>query len=557
MLSFIKKNKLNAVLVLILMSSFLLHLPALFYAFPLKNAIGDEVTTMSTIFKMLSDHTLRPAYFSFYHLPVTVFAQLPFYILFLFFLLFSGAFPSIAVLKSFTILNYGAFLPFARFITALFAVVVGYMVYRVARKLFRSEAVGVVAAFLLSFNFLFFQTTHFARAWALQIFLILLALFSYLCFFEKPEPTTKDYFFVGLTTILATGVHIPAVFVYLVFLMLYAVREWEHRDSRSSVWNRSRYFVYLQIFILAGFAFLYWLNPSGWLIYYHQSGVEKADVLRDWNLWTNLVFYAKVLFSYDTLLAVFAIPSFVFFWKKNCAMCLSFLLFIAVYIGTLSFLVHSEPRFILPVVPFLVLPVAAFLVWCFEKITSAGVQRSLAGVGIAAVLFLPILWCVKITGENTLLLARQFIFSLPEGTAIVSTNPYLDLPENKDAAAAMRARKKNYDTVERRFIVDAKPQDLPSPRYFVITNGSLLGADPVGSALREKKFQYALISFWGAAEGEKLRALLPKSASRIRTFYPTDKIFPALTDIANNIENPISTLFDVQRTGPYIEVYSL
>ena len=70
------------VLAIILIAAFLLHVPGLFYGIPMKNNVGDEVTIMSTIFKMFDDHTLRPDYASFYHLPMTVYLQIPFYIFF-------------------------------------------------------------------------------------------------------------------------------------------------------------------------------------------------------------------------------------------------------------------------------------------------------------------------------------------------------------------------------------------------------------------------------------------------------------------------------------------
>src|SRR3989338_2757743 len=95
------------VLAIILIAAFLLHVPGLFYGIPMKNNVGDEVTIMSTIFKMFDDHTLRPDYASFYHLPMTVYLQIPFYLILVLFLLGSGIFPDIESLKNFVMLDYG------------------------------------------------------------------------------------------------------------------------------------------------------------------------------------------------------------------------------------------------------------------------------------------------------------------------------------------------------------------------------------------------------------------------------------------------------------------
>ena len=140
MLNFIKKYfNYKGLLILILLATFLLHIPGLFYSFPLKNTVGDEVTTMGAIFKMMSDYSLRPDYTSFYHLPITAYVQLPFYALLILFLKFSGLFSGWEVLKNFVILDYGYFLPYARFLTSLFAVGATYMIYALAVKIFHNK----------------------------------------------------------------------------------------------------------------------------------------------------------------------------------------------------------------------------------------------------------------------------------------------------------------------------------------------------------------------------------------------------------------------------------
>ncbi len=541
----------------ILVVAFLLHLPGLFYSFPLKNTVGDEVTTMGAIFKMMNDQSLRPDYQSFYHLPVTAYAQLPFYAALVLFLKFSGLFADFTELKKFVILDYGYFLPFARLLTALFAAAAGYLMYKLANRIFSNKTVAVLASFLLSFNLMFFQVTHFARAWALQILLLLLAVYVYHYFFTKDEPQAKDYFLVSAVTALALGVHLASALVYLVFLILYFYK-YSLKDFvsfRSGWWNRYRQFIYLQLYLVVWLALWYYLNPSGFLIYLQQPGIESVS--RDWTLGSNLIFYAKILFSYDVLLAVAAIPALVLFYKRYPALCLGFIAFILAWVISIAYAIHSEPRFITATIPFIILPVSYFFVWLADKFISSWQRLLWYAVIIAVVLYLPLFWTKDILKPNTLLLARQWILkNVPADAVILSSNPYLDLPENKAAALYLRLLSPKKDTVERRFISTADPINLPSPRYFVITAQGLGGlADNFPDILPDVR--YAVVSFWNNEEREIVRQNSSQLKMKLlQTYYP----WPApadLTDIANNMINPYTTLGKIQATGPFVEIYKV
>ena len=546
----------HTALIAILAIAFLLHLPGLFYSFPLKNTVGDEVTTMGAIFKMMNDQSLRPNYQSFYHLPVTAYAQLPFYAALGLFLKFSGLFADFTELKKFVILDYGYFLPFARLITALFATAAGYLMYKLANRIFVNKKVAILASFLLSFNLMFFQVTHFARAWALQILLLLTAVYVYYVFFTKDKPQAKDYFFISLVTALALGVHLASALIYLVFLILYFYK-YNLRDFISfgrGWWNRYRQFIYLQFYLVVWLGFWYYLNPTGFLIYLQQPGIESVN--RDWTLWSNIAFYGKVLFNYDALLAVAAMPASILFYKKYPALCLGFIAFILAWVISISYSIHSEPRFIIATIPFLILPVSYFLVWLADRLAKSWQRLLWYLVVIVIIMYLPLVWTKNILKPNTLLLARQWIFNnVPADTVILSGNPYLDLPENKAAALYLKGLSPKKDTVERRFIIAADQIDLPQPRYFVVTAQGFGGIDSFKDILPD--FQYAVISFWNNEE----RAVFRRNAAvlnmnLLQAYYPLPAPADA-ADIANNMLHPYADLRQVEKTGPFVEIYKV
>jgi hypothetical protein len=548
------QDKYRVGLAVLLLAVFLFHLPGLFYAFPLKNLVGDEVTAMSAIFKMLNDRSLRPDYPSFYHLPVIAYAQLPFYLCLLVFLRLSGLFSSLAELKDFVVLNYGSLLPFTRLLSAIFATGAVGMIYAVARKIFQSRRAALWASFFLGFNFMFFQVSHFGRAWALQILILLAAVYFYLLFFEKKEPRWQDYFWVSFFTALSFGVHLIGAFVYLVFLALFI----SHYGRQIFNWRAPQFkkFWLLQFSFLLWAGLFYWLNPSGFLIYFQQSGLEKTDAALNWTLGDNLSFYGQIFLTYDWLLAILVLPAIIWFWRRFQPLAIAFLTLIIVWVGSISYMMHSEPRFIVALMPFLILPASGLLDKAGNYLKNAWLRRVFGAAVILATLYLPILWSVKIIQTNTLVLARQWAMSaLPPDAKILTNDAYLGLPENQAAAEVMSATKEKWDNLERQMILAKKPEELSQPRFFVLTAGQWVNLENY-EMLEPVSFDYLILSFWNPEEQAETYQDFPIEKKLAASFYPTDKV-EELTDLANNLLNPFSTLNKIKMSGPYVEIYRL
>ncbi|HEY4511359.1 MAG TPA: phospholipid carrier-dependent glycosyltransferase [Candidatus Paceibacterota bacterium] len=537
------------VLAIILIAAFLLHVPGLFYGIPMKNNVGDEVTIMSTIFKMFDDHTLRPDYASFYHLPMTVYLQIPFYLILVLFLLGSGIFPDIESLKNFVMLDYGILLPFARLIAALFATLAGFLIYRVMKKIGGSEKAALLASFLLSFNLMFFQVTHFGRAWSLQIALLLIALMAYLSWNEKEDPKRRDYAWVALTSFLTYGVHLVGGFVYAVFVVFFLSKIRRFKEH-GQLKRHLQYFTATTVSLVLVLLVYYILHPAGVLVYLTQPSVERAAGAVEGFLY-NLKYYAWIFSTYDTLLAVLSIPAFVYLYKRKKEIALGLFAYIAVHILSIAYAVHSEPRFIVSTMPFLVIPTAFFIVAVFDMVQNQYIRRTLYSTLVLFILLLPLAWTRAIILPNTLLSARSLVMNtLPADTSLITNNFYIDIPENKKAAAYAAEKSVIADTTERRAIVSLPEELLGKPRYFARIDGKL-------GAIADKSlsFKYAVISFWNEEEAQALKMKLPVSAKLIRSLYPTEKV-RSLTDIANNMHSPFQTLLNIRMTGPYVEIYS-
>lgn len=539
-------------LAIILSAAFILHIPGIFYGIPMKNNVGDEITIMGTIFKMFEDGTLRPAYASFYHLPMTLYFQLPFYALLVFFLLASGIFPDLETLRRFVLLDYGMLLPFARLLAGLFAVVSGYLIYRIVKKIGGNEKTALLATFLLSFNLMFFQVTHFARAWSLQVALILVALYAYLHWRESDDPKPRHYASATLATFLAYGVHIVSGMAWSVFGVFFLSKLKAFKSAgtlRRHLW----YFALSNLGILLGVFVYFYLAPPGFLTYLNQPGMEKAQGIVE-GFRPNMLYYLWIFFTYDGFLAALSLPAFIYFIKKKRTIGLGLLSYIVVFTSVIAYAIHTEPRFIVSTMPFFVIPVSFFISWLFDRVKEGYARKSLYALVVLIVMFLPMLWTKLIIAPNTLLLARDWVMAkVPADTPVVTNNFYIDIPENKKGAKHMTEVSRIGNTLERHSILSLPEEFLKKPRYFVRIDDTLL-------SLSDKSlgFKYAVISFWDRREMESLRSKLPPHSKLIRSFYPTAEVETStITDIAGNMHNPFTTLLNVTMTGPYVEIYSL
>ena len=544
--AFLSETHYKHVLVALLLITFLLHIPGMFYSFPLKNTVGDEVTVMSAIFKMMNDGSLRPNYESLYHLPIIVYAELPFYIVMVVFTFFSGIFTDIESLRSFVLLDHGYFLPFARFLSVLFAMGALYAIFRVSKKIFQNNALALFVSFLLSFNLMFFLDSHFARAWSLQILLMLFALYQYVIFDQEKDLTYRQYVGVGVGTALASGVHPVGGFVYIVFLYFFFSRpRWRKELPRL---------IMLKISLFATAGLYYLLNPYGFLIYIQHVFGEQTAVDKEWTFFSNYIYYLKIFITYDWFVTLFFIPSLILLFLKYRRIAIAFSLYIFLYIGIISYVLHPEPRFVIAVVPFIAL-IVGYGVWIlFSAITNTFTRRALFVAAACSVLALPLFWNLSIIKPNTRLLTRAWILNtVPENTGIVTSSPYLDIPETQFIAQQVMNRNTLFATAGRKFLVAIPSEKLSQPRYHVVLANTHTDVEFYSSD--QIDFEYLILEFWNQDEQARLYEQFNITDAPIKIFYPISTV-QNITDIANNMQHPFSLMRALKKTGPYIEVYN-
>ena len=555
----IKKNCLVFILVIFV----LLAITGVFYNYPLAFTVGDEVPIMAAALKMIDYHTLRPAFPSFYTMPFSAYLYLPFYILLLIFLRISGLFTSIASIQSMGIIDYGKLLPLARFISIIFGALSIYLVYKICQKIFKNSFISLTASFLLSTSLMFVQLSHFGRVWIPQVFIILLTFYFIINLYSKKLPKIKDYFWTAIFIGLSFGTHFIGLLIYLPFLAVHCLKN--KGKKFKDIFIKNRNFWLVNFIVLIFLPIFYYINPYSFNNY-------GSYILRLFGLGGKLItnvfafnekfFYLKILWEYEPILLSLFIPaSVLFFIKKRDLFYIFFSFVLGYYFLVELILSNKEPRYILPIIPFMSV-IVAYSIYCFYKnsLVNRKIKISILVILFLSFFYLPVLWDYKLIQPSTRLLTRDWVYrNLPSGTRIINLDP--DLKLNLDRQSIENIKKYNPKILTKKnvYLLASDDGDYPRPNYYIL-NSDYFDQVP-GDFSEENKFQYLIIRWWNNQERnlqlKKIEEIgLISKLGLLVKFYPADKL-TNLTNLANNMRKPFLLLNAINKTGPYIEIYKI
>jgi len=551
-------------IVLILIFFISLNLVGIFYNYPLAFTVGDEIPIMATVLKMIDYHTLRPDFPSNYHMAFPVYIYLPFYIILLVFLRLSGLFTSIDAIKQMGIMDYGELLPMARFISVILGVVSIYLVYKICRKIFSNNFIPLAASFLLSTSLMFIQMSHFGRVWLPQIFTILLAFYFIINLYLKESARLKHYllsaFFIGISF----GIHFVGLLIYFPFLIVHYLKN-KNRGFKN-VFVKNKNFWLANLIILIFSPILYYLNPYGFINYgsrvlnkFFSLGTIE-NIASSGNFFAKISYYSKILWEYEPILIILFVPSLVLLWFKKRNLFYIFSSFIFGYYIIISLIIGGEPRFILPIIPFMAVIVAYGLYYLYKSsLINKKIRILLLIVLFSSFLYLPLLWNLKFIQPSTRILAMNWVYrNLPVGAKIINLDAYLTL--NKDRQTIENLKKYNirFFTKKDDYLLTADDRDYPKPNYYILDSHYL---DKVAEDFpKRNKFQYLIIHWWDEQQREEQLEKISRfdfnNLVLATKFYPVDGVIN-ITDLAGNMRYPFSLLSKLNKTGPYIEIYQI
>lgn len=558
-------------LTIILTGFLLLSSTGLFYNFGLATAVNDETPPLVAALKMIADQTLRPAYPTFYYLPVAAYAELPFAILAL---LFTWIAVGADAIRDFVILDFAKLLPWARLASMFYGALALVVFYHIARRIFTEKHVALLAVFFFATSSLFIQLAHFGRVWTIQMLAFTLALWAILRLFD--EPYLRRYLVVAGAIALSFGINMVGALVYMPFAVAHFLRM-KGASMGKILFECNFLIAHAALFSII--ALFYFLNPYGfenYITYIKRflaaltgsgGGITQVALSQNPNFCgegssSALTYYFRILFTHETPLTLFAFLGTATLWyrgmkikKEDVIILGSFFFAYLVGITILSVvgIANCEQRYILPVIPIMALLGALGVATLFETI-SGKLRVLLALLIFTAVLYGPIMFDVRLALPATRMEAREWILhDIPDGSNMVNFDERLELPENFMTLERVGLSAAERMTVKRTYLL-ANPAKISMPAYFIFHPA-------FGSYGEGEDYEYLIISWWNKsdreAQMEKARSVVSgKELTLIQRFPHEATENTQSVDLGNNV-GTLRDLWVLKQSGPTVDIFLL
>jgi len=565
--SLVNKIKSNKIILIILLS-FVLNSIGIFYAYPTLRLVEDEVAIVSTVLKMINDFSLRPDFVDNYYPAPVAYIYLPFYLLYFaaFFLL--GVVGSISELREMILLDYANFkviLPVARFISVLAGCLSVYLVYKISQVLFKKRGIALWSSFFTATSLIFIQLSHFGRIWIIQTLVVLLTIYCLARMLSLKKYDLKHYFISGLLIALSLGINLVGGVVYFCFLFVHYSLNKGKGFVKTFLKNQKFWLTNLVAFLST--LFIYFLHPATfhrYLGFYFKKEFAAGYISQSFSnsLSDSLNFafyYIRVLWEYEPLLIIlFLISLPLLFLKQKKAFYLLGIFALLYYLMIGPFLRRGCVRYILPIIPFLAI-IAGYGFSCFlKKVSSRSLKNGLIIVFVLLFVLMPFYWNVSLLKPNTYVLAKQWAESnLASGESIINfeLDNRLVLNENKESLTLMAEFMPGTVSARERYLLTLDEKEYSQPNYFIIYRPEKLPKD----FLVKNQLNYLIIHWWNNQERiilEEKIAEFNYQLKLIQKFYP-NQLKINLTDLVNDMRQPLQLLRNIRYTGPYIEIYEI
>jgi len=565
----IKNFLLSKGLILIMTIFFIVGITGLFFDYSLNTGGDESVLTAATV-KMISDHTLRPNYPTFYHVPLAVYFYLLPFILFFMLLRLSGVFTDLNSLKEFGIINFYSLLPFARFLTVLMGLVSIYFLYKITQKLFNDKRVSLLAAFFLSSSLLFVQVVHTARVWIPQVMTILIAFYLIIILYQSQEDKFKNYLLAALSIGLALGTHVVGAMTYLPFLIAHYLKN--KSKKIKEIFLANKYFWLVNIVLIICYLLTFYLNTYGFKNYINKDGKiwpnfsylfnsSKLDTgtglaANSIDLFDRMIYYPNALLEYEPLLVLLSLGGFMVLFFRERKIFYLIIPFMAIYYLGISF-VGLEQHYILPVVPFMAIAASYGVFALYKKINKA-VAISIV-VPIMIIIFaIPLIWNYRMVQPSTRLAARDWVYkNISPGSSIINFDSRLELNENKFSLADIKKFAGSYYTKKRIYLLSMPEEKYPWPNYYVLNYTYFNG---LPKELLDKKYDYLLVP-WNNRQDLKIVLdkvkIFKSELTLIKRFPESAGENSQAADMREDMPMPILAIFKVKIKGPILDIYKL
>lgn len=567
----------------ILLFALIIRLWGIGYGLP-QFFVADERATVYGALKMLELKTLVPVWHTeefkkvLNYLPVSSYLFLPFLTptLVIHYLL-SGA-PNFETYRQILILHPTFIFLTARIVIALMGTASIWLVYQFTRRLFLSERAGLLASLFLATSFYHVQLSQVTRHWMPASFFILLALLATLDLYQRGA--IRGYFLASLFAGFGAGANTAAaaamIFPVLAHFLRPGPENFAARLKSLRFWIAV--IIFFGVFFTMILAYPYGLSqgeiPGGGAgealgaKFVHLSQKTIPELLAF--LW----YYAGLLFTYETILLVFAFGGMAVALRRTPRWVCMLISFSVVYLTLLYLFFNIIPRGALFLLPIL----AVFAGYAADR-SILHLQRVVPPTaGAAVALFLGsflilFLWPIAVvlrydyllTQSDTRMLAADWVYThVPQQEKILADLPYLRLTNTKIGIRALEGIDPTGLRIQDQTLLTVDDQRYPEPSREVLNLHFVSPQSPYREA-RDKEFFTSkgyryFVAEYGYTNQADLDAQSRALAGAGRLVMRFDGFGKQRFDRALTISGEIATIYpwqlwDFDRYGPIVAIY--
>ncbi len=417
------------IIFLIIGAAFLVRILGINYGLPLW-LVADEPPFIFGALKMIELKTLIPALYSdafkaalyyppylsyFYLIPFSIFLGLKY--------LFIGG--GLENFKNIIVADPSGLFMIARFLMAILGTATVWLVYKISKNIFKSEAAALLAAGFLAFAFIHVNFSHWGRHWIPVTFVFSLVIYA---LSREDFSPKKKYLMASLIAGIGAGVNYQAA-ISAIFILLWFI----FYDRLLSLKIFREKWIYASIGLFLGFVLLaYFLYPAGLV-------VGKKDITGERNLSGFLegyVFHATNLFYNDPAILLFLILGLIlsFFYSRRYFWVAGG--FIFSYIAVFYILVFHVDRYILMLFPLFAITAGYGLFELWKKI---GVKLRFLVMGLGVISFIFSIAMVAkfdwllLKNDTRISAINWFQSSIPKGSKVAILVRYMRMPTTFEA----------------------------------------------------------------------------------------------------------------------------
>lgn len=457
--------------------------------------------------------------------------------------------------------NLGSIWLAARLSSVVMSTATLYIVYRLGSSLFRSPMAGLVAAFLMSFDYMHVMLGHVARHWSATVFLIWAVAWVSFRYFVKPD--LRKAVAIGLLSGIGFGVsYIGAL--GLGFGGVAHLACW--RQGRASLLGRTLLAMAGCCFVLVALFVLLYPQP----IFRLTTILPIADPKTIMGWVSSIVFYARGIWLSNPTLLIMAAAGLAAIAMMRRWLLLGGALFLMLFYTVFLYrYMPLEDRYILPLSPVLALlgGFAAKEAWrIFGGRRQARTGMLLAFMCLmaypAAVSFRAAYLLAK---EDTRIVAMQWLEeSLPAESLILMNTNVVRLTPSLEALSAQKALDAgSLKAVDRLRLAKGasgggKERNVLNLWQLSSAGLKMVDNDVLAGTLLERGYRYYVVDSFSARQIPKLNAALVQIGEEVARFSSGNPANPPpILRTTTLVPYAMHNLFSADRFGPEVVVMKL